>query len=128
VAVEAPIAAVGARPTCSHEFEFSFLNGNLMVPAGHPPISNMQAHVKIVCATMKTGDTTMFTKSTIALAILLGFNSGALAATTHRQHNSNPTCDMHSDPTKLWQHGYPITWDMYKCSSKPWQDPRLDMY
>src|SRR6266849_5719663 len=32
---EALITALAARPTCSHKTEFSFLKGNLMVPAGH---------------------------------------------------------------------------------------------
>jgi hypothetical protein len=32
---------------------------------------------------------TMFTKSALALAIILAINSGALAATTHRQHSPN---------------------------------------
>src|SRR3989442_8093425 len=36
-----------SEPRLSHEIEFSFLNGNLMVPAGYPPIFHMQVH--IVC-------------------------------------------------------------------------------
>ncbi len=32
--METPIAAPAARPTRSHKLEFSFLNGNLIVPAG----------------------------------------------------------------------------------------------
>ena len=32
--METPIAAPAARPTSSHKLEFSFLNGNLIVPAG----------------------------------------------------------------------------------------------
>jgi hypothetical protein len=34
-ATQAPIAAPAARPTRLHEIEFSFLNGNLMVPSDH---------------------------------------------------------------------------------------------
>jgi hypothetical protein len=37
-AVGSSYAALPALPTCSHKIEFSFLNGNLMVPAGHPSI------------------------------------------------------------------------------------------
>jgi hypothetical protein len=33
-ATQAPIAAPAARPTWLHEIEFSFLNGNLVVPPG----------------------------------------------------------------------------------------------
>jgi hypothetical protein len=32
------LTAAYQRPTCSHKIELSFLNGNLMVPAGHPSI------------------------------------------------------------------------------------------
>jgi hypothetical protein len=42
-AVEAPIAALAAFPTCSHEIEFSFLNGILMVPTGHLSTFNRDA-------------------------------------------------------------------------------------
>jgi hypothetical protein len=49
-AAETAIAFVGARLTRSHKIEFSFLKPNLMVPAGHPPIFNMQEHTKIGCA------------------------------------------------------------------------------
>jgi hypothetical protein len=69
----------------------------------------------------------MFTKSTIALAIIVGCTSVALPATKQRQHNFYPTCNMYNDPTKLWQTGHSITWDMYKCSSKTWQDPSVDI-
>jgi hypothetical protein len=114
-------------PTFMREIEFSFLNGNSMVRAGPRPIFNVVSASKIVCEISEIGTAIMFTKITTALVIILGITSGALAATTHRQHNSNPTCDMHCDPTKLWQHGYPITWDMYKCSTKTWQDPSVDI-
>jgi hypothetical protein len=36
----------------------------------------------------------MFTKSTIALAIIVGITSGALAA-TKKQHSQNPTWDVY---------------------------------
>jgi hypothetical protein len=35
----------------------------------------------------------MFTKSTIALAVIVGLTSGALAA-TKKQHSTNPTWDV----------------------------------
>ncbi len=35
---------------------------------------------------METGDTIMFTKITMALAIVLGVTSGALAATSQQRH------------------------------------------
>jgi hypothetical protein len=111
-------------PNFMREIEFGFLNGNLMVQAGPRPIFNVVSASKIVCEISELGTAIMFTKITTALVIILGITSGALAATTHRQHNSNPTCDMHSDPTKLWQQ---ITWDMYKCSTKTWQDPSVDI-
>jgi hypothetical protein len=34
VALDAPVAAPAARLISSHKIEFSFLNGNLMVPTG----------------------------------------------------------------------------------------------
>jgi hypothetical protein len=37
----------------------------------------------------------MFTKSAIALAIIVGITSGALAATTQRQHSPNPAWDVY---------------------------------
>jgi hypothetical protein len=69
----------------------------------------------------------MFTKTAIALAIIVGITSSALAATKQPQHRSNPICDTHSDPMTLWQHGHNITWDMFKCSTKTWEDPSVDM-
>jgi len=34
------VALLARSPNCSHEIDFSFLNGNLMVPAGRPSIFN----------------------------------------------------------------------------------------
>ena len=38
----------------------------------------------------------MFTKSTIALAVIVGLTSGALAA-TKKQHSTNPTWDVYDN-------------------------------
>jgi hypothetical protein len=93
-----------------------------MVSAGEAPISNMQAHTKIGCAALKTGDTTMFTKSVIALAIILGITSGAFAAPKKHQDNSNPALAygaVTSGPlaaTKQRQHSPNPAWDVYDTS------------
>jgi hypothetical protein len=67
----------------------------------------------------------MFTKSTIALATIVGLTSGALAATT-QQHSPNPTWEIYIYPTKQQQHRTDPTWDRYDYS-KPWQDPSVDI-
>jgi len=71
-----------------------------MVPAGHVPIFVGQAHT-IKRATTETGETIMFTKITMALAIILGVTSGAFAATT-QQHSPDPAWQMSgSAPSNL---------------------------
>jgi hypothetical protein len=40
----------GGESAEQHKIEFSFLNRNLMVPAGYPRIFNMQARTKIMYA------------------------------------------------------------------------------
>jgi hypothetical protein len=47
------------------------------------------AHTKAVCEQLKQGDTTMFTKTAIVLAIIVSTVSGALAA--DRQRTFNPS-------------------------------------
>jgi hypothetical protein len=77
----------------------------------------MQAHTKIGCAAIETGDTTMFTKSTIALALILGITSGALAATAQRQHRPDPASGAFAATTQR-QDGPPV---------QTWQDPNRPM-
>jgi len=67
----------------------------------------MPTHTNMVWSATKQ-ERTMFTKSTIALAIIVGITSGALAA-TKRQHSPNPAWDVYdsrgyyigSDPDSL---------------------------
>jgi hypothetical protein len=51
----------------------------------------------------------MFTKSTIALAIIVSVTSGALAA-TKQQHG--PASNVYN-PGTTWQDPMPKTWDSY---------------
>jgi hypothetical protein len=67
----------------------------------------------------------MFTKSTIALAVIFGITSGALAATKQRQQNPNPTWDTYTFTPK--QAHQSLTWDDYYNGTKIWQDPSVDM-
>jgi hypothetical protein len=48
----------------------------------------------------------MFTKSALALAIILGITSGSLAATTHRQHSTHSASSAYAAVTpKYDNHG-----------------------
>jgi hypothetical protein len=69
----------------------------------------------------------MFTKTTIALAIIVGVTSGALAATKQRQHNPNPTWDTYTYPPKQAHQSANPTWDDYYTGKKVWEDPSVDM-
>ena len=59
----------------------------------------------------------MFTRSAIALAVIVGITSGALAATTQRQHTPNATWDYGASAafaaTKQRQHSPNPAWDVY---------------
>ena len=78
----------------------------------------------------------MLTKSAIALAIILGITSGALAATTQRQHSPNAARDYGAVTSGAFaatkqQHSPNATWDVYDSSghyvgSDP--DPNVRMH
>jgi len=86
------------------KFEFSFLNGNLMVPAGHPPIFDMQAH--IVCEHRKVQinqSRRSVVKKLITIVALTATLVSAPALTStmamaagHSVHSTNPAFDVYN--------------------------------
>jgi hypothetical protein len=67
----------------------------------------------------QTGDTTMFTKSSIALAIILAITSGAFAATKKRQSDPNAALNSYAAAaTKQRQHSSNPSWDVYDVSGR----------
>src|SRR5258708_32978193 len=69
-------------PTCSHKIEFSFLNGNLVVPAGHPPILRNVTTNGLTLFAKETSMKTLIT--TLALASLVATSTVAeIVHTTH---------------------------------------------
>jgi hypothetical protein len=51
----------------------------------------MRAHTATVCARIEAGDIDMFTKTTIAFAVIVGTVSGVLAA--EKRHSTPPSQD-----------------------------------
>jgi hypothetical protein len=70
------------------KFEFSFLNGNLMAPAGKPHSSIGRA-----MSPCQLGDSTMKTLSIVTVAILLGLSGAAMAGgdSESQQGSTNAT-------------------------------------